>query len=171
MSLRAGGWHHRAGDELVPVLSAQARVEVRGAVVILPGTATHHALVAPETGAPQKLKTNASFGVAPGQYPVRTFATEEDLAAFLEADRAAVSLTVGRVRAPRVRMGHVYWPPSQRVLERLQELRATFEAGDGPPPSPGALYGIEGPELNEMWEPVSPEYFVRAGREEGEDGS
>lgn len=157
--------------ELVPALSAQARVEVRGAVVVLPGTATHHSLVVPKTGALQKLKTNARFDVAPGQYPVRTFSDEEDLGAFLEADRAAVSLTVERVRAPRVRMGHVYWPPSQRVWERMHELQAAFEAGDRPPPSPDSLYGLEEPELNEMWEPVSFQYLVRAEREEGEDGS
>ncbi len=162
MSLEADGWHHRTSDGLVPVLSAEARVEVRGAVIVLPGSATQHSLVVPETGAPQKLKTSARFDVAPGQYPVRTFSDEESLAAFLESDRAAVSLTVGRVRAPRVRIGHVYWPPSQRVLERMREIHAAFEAGDGPPLTPDALYGIEGPDLNEMWEPVSPDYLVRA---------
>ncbi|QIN81120.1 hypothetical protein GBA65_22055 (plasmid) [Rubrobacter marinus] len=170
LTLEADGWHHRAGDRLVPVLSAEATVEVRGAVVVLPGTATHHSLVVPETGATQKLKASARFDVAPGQYPVREFSGEEDLAAFLEADRAAVSLTVERVRAPRVRMGHVYWPPSQRVWERMHELQAAFEAGDGPPPSPDSLDGIEGSELNEVWEPVSPQYLMRAEREEGEDG-
>lgn len=80
ISLRADGWYHRAGEDLVPVLSAEAKVQVRGAVVVLPGTATQHTLVAPGTGRLQKLKAKADFDVAPGQYPVRMFSTEEDLA-------------------------------------------------------------------------------------------
>jgi hypothetical protein len=71
-----------------------------------------------------------------------------------------MSLTVGRLRAPRLRLQHMYWPPSQRVLERIRELHEAFEADEGGHPNPDALYGIEGTELNALWEPVSPEYLT-----------
>jgi hypothetical protein len=154
VELDAWGWYRRVDGALRPVLSAGARVKVWGAVVVVPGEATGHALVDPAAGSPQKFKGKATFDL-PGEHPVRLFGSEEELEAFLKEDPATVSLTVGRVRVPRLRLEHVYWPPSRRVTEKIRELEAS-----GPPPSPDALEGIEGTDLSAAWEPVSSDYLT-----------
>lgn len=172
LELDTTGWYHGVQGERVPVMSATAKIRIKGAVVALPGSVTRHALVEPgSTGAGrlQKFKANARFDVAPGQYPVRSFETEKELERFLNDDRAIMSLTVGRVRAPRLRLENVFWPPSQRVLEKMREMHEAYESGEGPPPNPDALRGIEGTELNVLWEPVSPEYVTVGEPEKTDD--
>ena len=103
------------------MLSVTAKVEIGAAVVELPGTATSVALVDPKGGGVQKARASARFDNAPGQYPVRNFGDEGERAAYLEGQRAAFRVTVGRIRAPRIRVNHVYWPPSERVARRIKQ--------------------------------------------------
>jgi hypothetical protein len=93
------------------------------------------------------------FENAPGEYPVRNFRDEEELAAYLEGQRAAFRVTVGRIRAPRIRLEHAYWPPSERVARRMKQLEKFHMAGRINM-SPENLRGVEGTDLRTIWEPI-----------------
>ena len=146
------GWHARANGERARVLSVSARLEVGAAVVELPGTATSVAMVDPKGGV-QKARATVSFDTAPGKYPVRSFRSEEELADYLGAQRAAFKVTVGRIRAPRIRLEHVYWPPSGRVARRMKQLER-FHAAGRIALSAENLRGVEGTDLRTVWEPI-----------------
>ena len=92
-----------------------------------------------------------------GQYPVRSFGDEGELATYLEGQSAAFRVTVGRIRAPRVRVKHIYWPPSERVAWRMKQLEKFHRAGRiGMDPE--NLRGVEGTDLRTIWEPIVPGY-------------
>lgn len=175
------GWYQLVKGQLVPVWSVTVRIKVLGAVVIFSGTTTRHALLRPEDGSLEKFKQKVSFAIGPGQYPVENFETEEELTKFLRRRMAAVSLTVGRVRAPRLRLESVYWPPSQRAVDKMRELHELHEKHGEPELSPEALQGVEGTDLTVIWEPISEEYLTieqpnsssedRGDREEESDAS
>lgn len=154
------GWHHLVNGELLPVWSVKIRVKVVGAVVLFSGTTTRHALVQPEDGGLQKYKQKASFDIGPGQYPVRMVETEEELQKLIKKRSAALSLTVGRIRAPRLRTENIYWPPSQRAVDKMRELDASHASGEGVALTPEALQGVEGTALTVIWEPISEEYLT-----------
>jgi hypothetical protein len=147
------GWHARANGERARVRSVSAKVEVGAAVVELPGTATGVALVDPKGRGVQKARAAARFENAPGEYPVRNFRHEEELAAYLEGQRTAFKVTIGRIRAPRIRLEHVYWPPSERVARRMKQLEKFHMAGRIGL-SPENLRGVEGTDLSTIWQPI-----------------
>jgi hypothetical protein len=168
------GWHARAKGERARVLSVTAKVEIGAAVVELPGTATSVALVDPKGGGVQKARASARFDNAPGQYPVRNFGDEGERAAYLEGQRAAFRVTVGRIRAPRIRVNHVYWPPSERVARRMKQLEKCHMAGRIGGMSPENLRGVEGTDLRTIWEPIlkgypAVEYLRRKMNNRGTD--
>ncbi len=171
LGFETDGWHQFVDGELVPVFSAKVRVKVMGAVVLFSGTTTQHALVRPKDGGLEKYKGRASFDTGPGQYPVKMFETEEELAQFLKQPSAAVSVTVGRIRAPRLRTESVYWPPSQRAVDKMRELHEQHERDGEPDLSPEALRGVEGNDLATIWEPVSAKYLTIEQPEEEPDVS
>jgi hypothetical protein len=151
------GWHTRANGQRARVFSVTAKVEVGAAVVELPGSATSMALIEPKGRGIQKARATARFENVPGEYPVRNFRDEEELAAFLEGKRATFRVTVGRIRAPRIRLEHVYWPPSERVARRMKQLEKFHQAGRiGLHPE--NLRGVEGADLHTIWEPIARGY-------------
>lgn len=163
------GWHARANGERARVFSVSAKVEVGAAVVELPGTATSVALVDPKGRSVQKARAAARFENAPGEYPVRNFRDEEDLTAYLEGQRTAFRVTVGRIRAPRIRLEHVYWPPSERVARRIKQLEKFHVAGRiGLHPE--NLRGVEGTDLRTIWEPIARGYPAVEYLRRREDG-
>lgn len=151
------GWYQLVKDELIPVFSVTVRIKVVGAVVLFSGTTTRHALLRPDDGGLEKYKQKVSFDIGPGQYPVENFESEEELTTFLQQRSAAMSLTVGRIRAPRLRLESVYWPPSQRAVDKMRELH---ERDGEPELSPEALQGVEGTDLTVIWETISEEYLT-----------
>ena len=123
----------------------------------LPGTSTSVALVDPEERRARKIRSAVRFDDVPGQYPVRSFGDEGELATYLEGQSAAFRVTVGRIRAPRVRVNHIYWPPSERVAWRMKQLEKFHRAGRiGMDPE--NLRGVEGTDLRTIWEPIVPGY-------------
>ncbi len=150
------GWHTKVDGREEPVLSASAVVRISAAVVSFSGSSNQHALVQAPEGVPRKFRQRVSFDTAPGQYPVRVFNSEEQLRRFLDERPGAVRMTVGRVRAPRLRIGHIYWPPSERIYEAMSDLAQRYESGEIPKPGPEDLESLEGDDLNALWEPVWP---------------
>lgn len=147
------GWHARADGVPGRVYSVSAKVNIMAAVVELPGTATSVALVDSEGHGVHRARATARFENAPGEYPVRSFLDENELAAYLESQRAAFRVTVGRIRAPRIRLEHVCWPPSERVARRIKQLEKFHRSGRiGLHPQ--NLRDVEGTDLRAAWEPI-----------------
>jgi hypothetical protein len=163
------GWHARANGERARVLSVSAKVEISAAVVELPGTATSVALADPKGRGVRKVRAAARFEGAPGQYPIRNFDDESGLAAYLDGQRATFKVTVGRIRAPRIRVNHVYWPPSERVARRMKQLEKFPRAGRIGM-SPENLQGVEGTDLRTIWEPIVRGYPAMEYLQKGEGG-
>jgi hypothetical protein len=111
------------------------------------------ALVDPKGRDVRKARAAARFEIAPGEYPVRSFRDEEELATYLREQRATLRVTVGRIRAPRIQVNHVYWPPSERVVQRSKQLEKFYRAGRIGV-SPENLRGVEGTDLRTVWEPI-----------------
>jgi hypothetical protein len=63
------GWHTRASDRRVPIVSATAKVKVEAAVVALPGTGSNFAMIDPEGQSLQRSHSMLTFENAPGEYP------------------------------------------------------------------------------------------------------
>jgi hypothetical protein len=96
------GWHTRVNGRREPVLSVSAKVKVRASVVVFPGTASNFTLVDPNDLGLKKLRSTASFEHALGEYPVYNFEEEFELEKFVEGQKAAIKITVGRIRTPRI---------------------------------------------------------------------
>ena len=152
------GWHLRASGQPLQVLSATARVKVSAAVVAFPGTASNFAMFDPEDQSVKRFRATASFERNPGEYPVFNFDEESELETFIEGRPEPVKMTVGRVKAPRIWLGHVYWPPSTRVMRRIQQYEKFHRAGRIGRLRMEDLRGVEGTDLRTLWEPIVQDY-------------
>ncbi len=154
------GWHRLIAGRREPVISITATARVGAAVVSFPGEATSHALVdpsGPEGPRVQRRRTEASFDAQPGEHPVHHFLDEGELESFVREQEAAFTVTVGKIRAPRLRINHVYWPPSARVARRMWHLERFMRAGRLAL-TPENLRGVEGNDLRTLWEPIVEDY-------------
>jgi hypothetical protein len=152
------GWHLRANGQPLQVLSATARVKVSAVVVAFPGTASNFAMFDPEDQSVKRFRATASFERNPGEYPVFNFDDESELETFIEGRPEPVKMTIGRVKAPRIWLGHVYWPPSARVMRRIQQHEKFHRAGRIGRVRMEDLRGIEGTDLRTLWEPIVQDY-------------
>lgn len=152
------GWHRRVEGRHEPVHSIFAKVKVHAAVVKFAGTGTGHALLDPSGPKLQKYQGKMSFDTSPGEYPVHNFSDEHSLEAFLQEQKATFTVTVGRVRVPRIIVNHIYWPPSERVMQRVREFEIQYEAGEMGMPDPEFLKGIEDGDLSTLWESIAVGY-------------
>lgn len=117
-------------------------LRVRAAVVSREGSATDHVLRGARDKAVQKRRLFLDFE-STTKNMVRVFDTEEALDHYLAASTAP-SLTIGRIRLPRIIYQHLYWPPTVSALRRSMELQKegqtpTFEL-------------VEGLDLSRAWE-------------------
>lgn len=152
------GWHLQVNGQRVRVLSASARVKVSAAVVAFPGSASNLAMIDPEDQSMKRFRATASFERSPGEYPVFTFDEESELEAFIKERPEAVKMTVGRIKAPRIWFGHVYWPPSARVMQRIRQHQRFYQAGRIRRLQMEDLRGVEGTDLRTLWEPIVHDY-------------
>jgi hypothetical protein len=83
---------------------------------------------------------------------MRFFWAEEELREYLESQKAV--RVVGRLRLPRIRVGPMYWPPSERTTKKVGELMEAYKAGKIPDPRPLSFAEIEGMDLNTVFEPI-----------------
>ena len=151
------GWHHIIDGRRVPVISASARVEVSAAVVSFAGRVKQHLLVDALDNTVSRFRANASFDISRSEYPVTNYHTEDDLQAFLDGRPAAVRLTVGRIKVPRVMVGMINWPPSERVMREMREIERRHEAGEISDPTP-LLEDLYQGNLRTMFEPIWPDH-------------
>lgn len=155
------GWLQIVDGKVEPVISLSVQLRVLGLVVTFVGEVEQYALVDAQTKRPEKFQVNVAFNAPQASLPVAFFQTEEELRDFLRRPET-VSVTIGRIRLPRIRVGPTYWPPSERALQKVTELMRAFERGEIPDPRPINIAEIEGTDLQTIWEPIWPEHpFVK----------
>jgi len=147
------GWYTLVDGRRLQVLSATAKVTVRIVVVKFTGTSSTLALVEPRDQTVQRFHVTASFETF-GKYPVLVFDEEAHLETFIEERHAALKVTVGRVRTPRIQINHIYWPPSKRVVRRVLQYRKFYVKGRIAMPTPEDFAGLESTDLKAFWEPI-----------------
>ena len=124
-----------------------------GFVVTFSGEARHHTLLDAANEGTERWLTDLAFdGSLEPSYPMRAFGTEEELHEYLEKQESVK--IVGRLRLPRIKVGAMYWPASERTTKKLAEIRKAYEAGEIPDPRPLEFAEIEGMDLNTVFEPI-----------------
>ena len=98
----------------------------------------------------EKNHINASFDSPNRVFTITQVDTEEALKESITEPKP-FRLTHGRIRLPRIGDVHMYWPPSDRVMNKVAELAA----------SPGGLkrehlnrWELEGTYFQAIWEPI-----------------
>lgn len=157
-------WYHLVDGEFVPISKVWVTVEVRGLVVDFPGKSIQHALVDAVQEKATKALTDVVFDFAELRYPVTTLFSEAELQEFLSNRKGAVGVTIGRFRIPRILRPPMFWPPSQRIIDRFEELASAYAAGKIGDPKQVDLSEIEGDDLAAAWEPIWPEHPFLEGR-------
>jgi hypothetical protein len=151
------GWHQIVDGMKKPVISASARVEVSAAVVSFAGSVEQHSLVDASDNTLRKFHANVSFDTSQSTYPVTNYHTESDLQTFLDSRPATVRMTVGRNKVPRIVVGPINWPPSERVMREIQVIELRHQAGEISDPAPLFADLYQG-DLRKMFEPIWPDH-------------
>jgi hypothetical protein len=126
-------------------------IRVIGLVIDLTGQVEKYSLLNASNNRVEKDHFNVLFNIPKGEYPVTNIYTESQLEEFLRKP-VAVKVTT-RVRLPRIKNGPIYWPPSERAVNKIIELMKAFESGQIPDPRPFDITEIEGTDLQTIWEP------------------
>jgi len=126
---------------------------VLGLVVAFSGQAKQYSLIDAANEQLEKSRLDVSFGTDEATIPVQTIFTEDELAKYLDRPEF-FSLTIGRVKAPRIRWGPLYWPTRKRARKKIAHIMEAFEAGEIPDPRPIDITEIEGTDMRTLWEPV-----------------
>lgn len=148
------GWYQKIDGSICNPIRISITLNIAALVVSVAGSATRHSLSDAATGTPEKLRAKATFPRPSEPLPVLCFSTEEELQAYLSSRKAALVMTLGRVRLPRIRSGPFYWPPSQRVAQTMAALHAAFLHGQLPHPREYRLVDMESTLLDAIWEPI-----------------
>lgn len=136
-------------------ISIVASVLVRGYGILISGSATTHQLINIVSQKAEKSQSKLTFDSIERRYPLHVFETEESLAKFMQERPEQVKLTVGRVRLPRIRMGNLYWPVSQRVRSALDEFLRTREGSEITSSNLSEFFDkIEGDDLVNVWDSI-----------------
>jgi len=125
-------------------------LRVSAAVVSAEGKLTHHSLQNARDKVVEKRRLFLDFGSAE-KHTIRVFDTEDKLAAYLQSDTAP-SMTIGRIRLPRLIYEPLYWPPTPGALLKVREIQ---QQGRTP-----TFEEIEGADLSRAWDFLShPEHL------------
>ncbi len=153
-------WYRIMDGEKHPASALSITVEVTGHVHVVEGEGHYHELVDVEAQDIHSARGRAEFRLEKQTYYLREFKTEKDLQGFMRSD-AQVHL-VQRVRVPRIRYWQtMYWPPSERVAERLTQRLEPFARGLAPDPRPFNFLEVEGRNVAVAWEAIAADYLKR----------
>ena len=152
------GWRQIVKGRVAKVFQIVVDVLVTGHVITLSGSVTQRRLIDAASGATEKWHMEAKFEVPAGAYPVRTFSNERDLKEFIEKSDAVIKV-VGRLRLPRIQWGAMYWPPSQKAIQRLVHFaQQAMKQGKDFDFASQSLMDIEGEDIQAIWEPIIEDY-------------
>jgi hypothetical protein len=150
-------WVQVIDGKTVQVIGARAEVQVTGHIITFTTSVHQQMLVDASSRQVERSQLKAKFEISPGKYPVTTFSSEKDLKEFIHA-RKGIRISVGRFRLPRIRLGALYWPPSESTAKKVSRLMQDFADGKIPDPRPLNLAEIEGTDMQTLWESISEEH-------------
>jgi hypothetical protein len=150
-------WMQIVDGKAARVGDVEVDIKVTGHVVTIPGSVSRYELVDASSHKTERSQVKAEFEVSSDRYPVTAFTSEEELQKFIHRD-SGVNLSIGRFRLPRIRLGAIYWPPSERVAQEAISLMQAFTEGKIPDPRPFKFAEMEGSDMRELWAPIWSEY-------------
>jgi restriction endonuclease len=136
------------------IISTEANVRIQGLVTTLTGTTNAYALKNASNDIVEKQYLEASFNKPSGRQPVQVFNTEQELVDFENRNDAAFNAVLGRIRLPRIQVGDIRWPISERVATLMLRIKRAYEAGLIPEPQISNIANIEGSDMEAFWEPI-----------------
>jgi hypothetical protein len=134
-------------------------VRVTAHVHTITGQGRHHSLVRTADRTPHSQRGEVAFHADPGAYVLQTFQTEKALTEYLSS--SGKDHLIQRVSVPRLlALSKLYWPPSDEVMQRLDDAQARSDRGEGPPPDLLGFAELEGTDIARAWERASQYYAV-----------
>src|SRR6266851_1390254 len=141
--------HQEVNGRAAETFALATKIRIIGLAVTLQGKAQNYTLVNAADEAVERVLTDISFEASEAKLPVTSFASEEQLQAFLSRT-GAVRVTT-RLGLPRIIYGNLYWPPSERVVGMLKEHEQELMAGN----PVFTFQELEGTDLQTVWEPIA----------------
>jgi hypothetical protein len=151
--------YQMVNGSIVATYEIGAKVRVIGVIVTLEGKAKEYRLLNAANESVEKslvevsFEANASGSNSSVTLPITVISSEDQFQEFSYRP-GSIQLTIGRIKLPRISNGPIYWPPSERVAKKLRERWHAFEAGEIPDLQSSDLQGIEGTDLQSVWEPI-----------------
>ncbi|MBM7846664.1 restriction endonuclease [Herpetosiphon giganteus] len=150
---------HLVDGKFEPVISAKLFFRIVGLVLNRSGHATQHALIDSIQNTIEKFNTKVVFDSTPRQYILDIYNTEADLQTFLAHRQGVFRVTVERIKIPRIKFQHMYWPMSERVFRVLRDhAQKSLETGELKPLTIEELQALEGNAIERAWEPIIPSH-------------
>ncbi len=147
-------WVYFQAGQVPQIKNIVADVQIMAHIITVSAPLTHHVLVDAASQKVDKFNLQAKFERPRGTYQVKTILTESELQAFLNPEKG-VNIFVGRFRLPRVRWGPIYWPPSDKALQKFYALAARIlQEGKEFDIAKIDLADIEGTDLRALWDPI-----------------
>lgn len=146
-------WSQIVDGKIEPLISASAKIRITGLVMKISGNAKKHLLVDVVDQKIEKFQYDVNFDTTRTKFPLTTILTENQLDEFIN-NKETIRLNIGKIKLPRISIGSMYWPPSERSAKKAIELMQAFEAGKIPDPRPMNIVELEGSDLRTIWEPI-----------------
>jgi hypothetical protein len=149
-------WHYVVNGKEEKLLGTEINVRVYGVVITIPGRATDHTLVDARNQQLDKRQIHVEYEqLVPGtRLPVTMVTSEQELEE-LCSRLGSVSLTIGRIPLPRIRLMKTYYPFSERVARILYEAKKAMLEGRIPQNHDAFTFEkLEGTDLGTVFEPI-----------------
>ena len=148
------GWKQIVHGKIAKVSGIKVSYQVTGYAISFLGTVSQYDLVNVENSNIEKSQTVARFSPPSGKYPTIHFKSEDEFSSFKNEVRG-ISVIVGRFRLPRIVWYAMYWPPSKKTLQKLnQKIIDSLQRNEEFDLSAISLREIEGDDLSAIWEPI-----------------
>lgn len=145
------------------VKNVKVELQVSGHVATYPGKVREYQLVDSESETVERHTTQADFRDRPKKVQIASFLDDNELRKYLR-ELSAITLTIGKVRLPRLRFGPMYWPPSLETAQKIISVMQDFFDGKIPDPRPLDFSVIEGDDLVRVFDPIMNALPVQRGR-------
>lgn len=115
-------------------------------------------MVNPISSTIEKFQINARFDPLEGKYRLITLNSEDELSRYVADMKSIVSL-VTRNPLPKIQYFNIYWPPSEKVVNKLHELyKESIENNKQYDLSNKSILDLEGSDLNAIFDPIWKEH-------------
>jgi len=114
-------------DDKIKLEYINVQLEIFGLVLSVPGKANVHSLFSTDNVQPEKLQMKANFDLE-NAISLLTFSNEQSLDDYLN-NQNDLTLTIGRIKLPRIDIGHCYWPPSPTAIDKISKIGNDYLSG------------------------------------------